>query len=158
MTLEMFELAAKCTLVTKDQLSLQTLSDEILRCSKNIRDTLNVRITILSSLACSSKLEEALQLGLAMLVELGEGIDLTEEQLVSHTAETTNLFTRTDLRSHTVMEDTTKLLVMKVLVRINIPAFFVNSRMHSLVGIKMAKMSMQYGKLIGLRLILIFPV
>lgn len=149
----MFELAAKCTLVTKNQPCLQDLSDEILRHSKNPIDTFNVKITLISSLACSSKIEEALQLGLEMLAELGEGItcDLTEEQFDSQIAKSTDLFVRNHLENHDVilMMDTTKLLAMKVLARLEILAYFANPGMHTLLVTKMTRLSMQCGKLIG---------
>lgn len=108
-----------------------------------------MRITVISSLACSSKIVEALQLGLAMLTELGEEItsDLTQEQLDVQRVHTTDLVTRGNLADHALMGDTAKLLVMKVLARLEILAYFANPGIHSPISMKMVKMSMEYGKL-----------
>jgi hypothetical protein len=71
LSLELFDLAAKCALTNGDILSLKLLSQQVLRKSRSFEDKLNVMYLATCSLAFSSQLPESIEKGLAILSQLG---------------------------------------------------------------------------------------
>jgi hypothetical protein len=61
LTLELFELAAKCSQITGDATSLSILSDQIMVKSGCIEDKLNTVLLNISSLAYASKIAESVE-------------------------------------------------------------------------------------------------
>ncbi|KAL7428984.1 hypothetical protein ACHAXM_001499 [Skeletonema potamos] len=71
LSLELFNLAAKCAHTNGDAISLNLLSEQVLRESQTFEDTLDVLYFTTCSLAYSSKLHESIEKGLEILSKLG---------------------------------------------------------------------------------------
>jgi len=76
LSLELFNLAAKCTLVNGDLVDLNVLSKQVLKYGRSFQDKLNVMYFVMCSLAYSSRLRESIENGLDILSKLG--IELRE--------------------------------------------------------------------------------
>ena len=71
LSLELFNLAAKCALTNGDAVRFTLLSQQVSRKAQSFEDKLNVMYLATCSLASSSKLPDAIKKGLAVLSRLG---------------------------------------------------------------------------------------
>jgi predicted ATPase len=74
LSLELFDLAAKCAVVTTNTSSLQHFADEVARHAKCFNDKLEVSYCVMTNLVTQSKIPAAVEYGLAILTQLDEPI------------------------------------------------------------------------------------
>jgi predicted ATPase len=131
LSLELFELAAKCALSIGNLSSLRSLSSEVMKNARCFDDKLNIYFTMISSLAYASKAAEAVEKSCAIVSRLGEDMpsNLTEESLVQHIQNTQSMIKglcESDLLNYSRMTDATKLMSMKFLAKMQSLALMVN--------------------------------
>jgi predicted ATPase len=118
LSLELFNLAAKCSLTNGDVVSLKLLSQQVLRKSRSFEDKLDVMYLATLSLASSSKLPDAIEKGFAILSRLG--VELREcgsnmEACVQETKYILSAYTDDEILNTRRMTDPTKIMAMKFL-------------------------------------------
>jgi predicted ATPase len=118
LSLELFDLAAKCALTNGNILSLKLLSRQVLRKSQSFEDKLNVMYLATCSLASSSKLPDAIEKGLAVLSRLGielRGCGSSVEACVRETKDLLSAYTDGAILHTRRMTDPTMIMAMKFL-------------------------------------------
>jgi predicted ATPase len=118
LSLELFDLAAKCTLVNGDLVGLNVLSEQVLQKAHSLEDKLNVMYFLTCSLAYSSRLPEAIEKGLDILSKLG--IELREhgmsmETCVQETKDFLSRYSDDEILNMRRMTDPTMIMAMKFL-------------------------------------------
>ena len=121
MSLEIFELASKAALVTRDVQGLQLLAGTVLSNARSFEDRLSTDYIVMISLACTSKVLESLDYGISILSQLGENLPssetLTHQSLVQQINLTQSLIrglSEEDILNYRRMTDKRKLMAMKV--------------------------------------------
>eukprot|EP00985_Skeletonema_marinoi_P010148 scaffold4782_cov142-Skeletonema_marinoi.AAC.1 len=118
LSLELFNLAAKCALANGDVISLKLLSQQVMKKASSFEDTLNVTYFVTCSLAYSSKLPESVEKGLDILSQLGielRGCGSSVEDCVQETKDLLSAHTDDELLNTRRMTDPTMLMAMKFL-------------------------------------------
>jgi hypothetical protein len=119
LSLELFNLAAKCALTNGDIVSLNLLSQQVLRMTQPFEDKLDVLYYTMCALAVSSKLPESIEKGLDILSKLGIELRGCESRgMAACVQETTDLlsaFTDDEILNTRRMTDTTMIMAMKFL-------------------------------------------
>jgi len=119
LSLELFDVAAKCALTNGDFVSLNRLSQQVSRNAQSSEDKLNVIYLATCSLAYSSKLPESIEKGLDVLSKLG--IELRgqgsrgTETCVQETKELLSAYTDDEILSTPRMTNPTMIMAMKFL-------------------------------------------
>jgi predicted ATPase len=147
LSLELFDLAARCALTNGGIVSLKLLSEQVIAYGRSYEDKLNVLYLVTCSLAFSSKLPESIEKGLDILTNLG--IDLQEsrstEACIQET--TTLLSTRTDdeILNTRQMTDPTMIMAMKFLGKLGTSMTMIMPRSVPFVTQKMIELSLAKG-------------
>jgi predicted ATPase len=118
LSLELFNLAAKCALTNGDILSLKLISQQVLRKSRSFEDKLNVMYLATCSLASSSQLPESVEKGLSILSKLGidlRGCGSSMEACVQEMKDLLSAYTDDEILNTRRMTDPTMIMAMKVL-------------------------------------------
>eukprot|EP00986_Skeletonema_menzelii_P005636 scaffold2093_cov219-Skeletonema_menzelii.AAC.1 len=122
LSLEMFDLAAKCALANGDFVSLKLLSGQVIARGRSYEDKLNVLYFVTCSLASSFKLPESIEKGLDVLSQLGVELELggsgTSEGVevcVEGTKDLLSTYTYDELLNTRRMTDSTMIMAMKFL-------------------------------------------
>eukprot|EP00985_Skeletonema_marinoi_P012293 scaffold5908_cov152-Skeletonema_marinoi.AAC.1 len=119
LSLELFDLAARCAHTNGDVISLNLLSQQVLTKSQSFEDRLNVMYYAMCVLASSSKLPESIERGLKILSRLG--IDLhgcesgSVEACVQETKDLLSCYSDDEILNTERMTDPTKIMAMKFL-------------------------------------------
>ena len=119
LSLELFDLAARCAHTNGDVISLNLLSQQVLTKSQSFEDRLNVMYYAMCVLASSSKLPESIERGLKILSRLG--IDLhgcesgSVEACVQETKDLLSCYSDDEILNTERMTDQTKIMAMKFL-------------------------------------------
>ena len=118
LSLELYDLAAKCTLTNGDTVSLQLLYEQVLTYGRTFEDKLNVMYFSNCALAFSSRLRESIENGFDILSKLG--IDLggdssSMEMCVRETKDLLSNYTDDDILNTRRMTDPTMIIAMKFL-------------------------------------------
>eukprot|EP00985_Skeletonema_marinoi_P003659 scaffold1598_cov139-Skeletonema_marinoi.AAC.3 len=120
LSLELFDLAAKCALTNGDIVSLNLLSEQVIAYGRSLEDKLNVLYLVTCALAFSSRLPESIQKSIGVLTKLG--IDLKESRSTEACIQETMtlLSTRTDdeILNTRQMTDPTMIVAMKFLTKL----------------------------------------
>jgi predicted ATPase len=152
LSLEMFNLCAKCALASGHLRAIHSLSFHVLENTKNnFHDTLDVQFTNLSLLALTSKMGEALQLGLTVISKLGEGIpiDPSNELIQQQATKIQNMISgvsEEQLLNYKVMDNSSKSDAMMFLARLQVIAWMISSPVHPLIILKMMEITITWGK------------
>ncbi|KAL7425429.1 hypothetical protein ACHAXM_000009, partial [Skeletonema potamos] len=118
LSLELFDLAAKCALMNGDIVSLKLLSQQVLASGRSFEDKLNIMYSFTCALAISSKLPEAIEKGLDILSKLGIGLRLCDSNMETCVQETKDLlsaYTDDQILNTSRMTDPTMIMAMKFL-------------------------------------------
>jgi predicted ATPase len=118
LSLELFDLAAKCALVNGDLISLNGLSEQVLKKAHYLEDKLNVMYFVTCSLAYSSRLPESIEKGLDILSALGIELQLrglSMEACIQETKDLLSAYTDDEILNTRRMADPAKIMAMKVL-------------------------------------------
>ena len=154
-SLAIFNLAYKSAAAAGRQTwELDILSDQVLKNARSFEDTVEIeliRITIPSYY--SSKGAAALQHGLLIVSKLGEEIPSpsSKEALdvqVKQTLAMIKGLSEEHLMDYKIMTDPTKLLVMRLLARLQSIAYFIKPAMNTSITLKMLEITISCGELI----------
>jgi len=124
LSLELFDLAAKCALTNGDIVSLKILSEQVIAYGRSYGDKLNVLYSTTCALAFSSKLPESIDKGLDILANLG--IELrgcgskSMEACVKETRALLSIFTDDEILNTRPMTDPTMIIAMKFLGKLEV--------------------------------------
>ena len=119
LSLDLFDLAAKCALINGSVISLNLLSQQVLEKSQSFEDKLNVMYYAVCALASSFKLPESIERGLNILSKLG--IDLRgcesigTEACLQETKDLLSGYTNDAILNTKRMTDPTMIMAMKFL-------------------------------------------
>lgn len=150
LSLELFELAAKCSLVIGDIVSLTIISDNVIKCARCFEDKLNTLYITMSSLAYASKIAESVESCLSILSELGEGLPRTisRDDAVKKISETLLILegiADEDLLNYRRCTSRKKLMAMKFLAKLENACQEVNPALQPIVTLKMIKLTISHG-------------
>jgi len=119
LSLELFNLAAKCALTNGEIVSLELLSQQVLRESQSFQDKLKVVYYSMCSLAASLKLPESIEMGLDTLSKLGIELQGCESRgmqaCVQETKDLLAGYTEDEILNTRRMTDPTMIMAMKFL-------------------------------------------
>ncbi|KAL7495135.1 hypothetical protein ACHAWT_009264 [Skeletonema menzelii] len=121
LSLELFNLAAKCALANGDIISMKLLSQQVLKKAQSFEDTLNVMYCMTCSLSYSSKLPESIETSLDILSQLGidlRGRESSMEVCVKETRDLLSSYTYDELLNIRRMTDSTMIMAMKFLSKL----------------------------------------
>ncbi|KAK1742112.1 putative AAA ATPase [Skeletonema marinoi] len=123
LSLELFDLAAKCALTNGDIVSLKILSEQVIAYGRSYGDKLNVLYSTTCALAFSSKLPESIDKGLDILANLGielRGCRSSMEACVQETKDLLSAYTDDEILNTRPMTDPTMIIAMKFLGKLEI--------------------------------------
>ncbi|KAK1740251.1 putative AAA ATPase [Skeletonema marinoi] len=121
LSLELFNLAAKCALTNGDIVSLELFSQQVLRESQSFEDKLNLLYFETCALAYSSRLAKSIEKGLDILSKLGIEVQGTNvEARVQETKDLLSAHTDDEILNSKQMTDPTMIIAMKFLGKLEI--------------------------------------
>jgi len=121
LSLELFDLAAKCALTKSDFDSLTVLTEEVTTTTHDFKDKLNVLYLSVYALSISFKLPEAVEKGLDILSKLDIGLHLEKVNPEASAKVTRDLLAAhpgDELLNYRRMTDPPMIMAMKVLVKV----------------------------------------
>ena len=150
LSLELHEAGAKSSLVLGDILSLQIVSEQVLKFARSFEDKLNILYITISALAFASKIDESVEMGLTVLSQLGEDIpsSLSKKETKFHIQQTQSMlsaFSDKDLLNYRFMTDSRKLFAMKFLAKLEVSLQMIKPAMQPIVTLKMVQLTLAHG-------------
>eukprot|EP00985_Skeletonema_marinoi_P022094 scaffold13905_cov119-Skeletonema_marinoi.AAC.1 len=145
LSLELFELAAKCALSNGDHKRVSLLFEQVSEVAHSFEDKLEITYTYVRSLLTSSCLGEALTKGLYVLNELGVVLSGDLDALLVETKSMLAEHSDEQLLSLPVMTDRTKLMAMKFLSRTQTCLLHTNPKSQPKATLHMVQYSLQHG-------------
>ena len=145
LSLELFELAAKCALTNSDPTRVKLLYDEVSKEAHLFKDTLDIAYTNIQALYSASNLEEARTKTLYVLNKLDVTVSGDPNALLSKTKSILAQYSDEQLLSRPVMTDTTKLMVMKLLSLLQKCLFQTNPKLQPVATLQLVQYSLRYG-------------
>lgn len=150
LSLELFELAAKCCQIKGDTVSLTILTDQITTHASCMEDKLNIIFIHMISLVYSAHITLALEKGLVVLRELGHEVPntITDENSYFNIAKTLELFegiADDDLLDYRVMTDRKSIMAMKFLAKLENTAQQVRPELQPFITVEMMKLTISRG-------------
>jgi len=150
LSLELFNLAAKCALTVKDLASLTMICHEVLRNARNSEDTLNTSYILMSALTYS-KISESVEFGFQVLSEQ-LGIDIprsaSREDTLKSIVQTQSMLdsiAEESLLNYRVTADFKKVMAMKFLAKLETSIIQVNPSLLPFVTINMVELTIEHG-------------
>ena len=123
LSLELFDLAAKCALTNGDIVSLNLLSEQVIAYVRSYEDKLNVLYLVTCALTFSSKLPESIEKGIDILANLGidlRGCRSSMETCVQETKYLLSVYTDDEILNTRQMTDPTMIMAMKFLGKLEL--------------------------------------
>jgi len=148
LSLELFNLAAKCAFANGDVISLKLLSQQVMKKASSFEDTLNVTYFVTCSLAYSSKLPESVEKGLDILSQLGielRGCGSSVEDCVQETKDLLSAHTDDELLNTRRMTDPTKIMAMKFLGKLMVGMAQIMPKSVPYVAQRIIQLSLDHG-------------
>jgi histidine kinase len=142
-------LLLKCALVNGDFISLNGLSEQILKEAHSLEHKLNVMYFVTCSLAYSSRLPESIEKGLDILSKLG--IDLRGhesrgmEACIQETKDLLSAYTDDEILSTRRMTDPTKIMAMKFLGKLELGMTQIMPETVPYVAQRIIQLSLDHG-------------
>ena len=149
LSLELFNLAAKCALTIKNLASLTMICDQILRNARNSDDMLNASFISMSALTYS-KVSESVQYGFTVLRQLNIDIPDSASQestmrLIFQTKSSLSEIADETILSYHSMSDFRKVMAMKFLAELGNALQQVNPDLQPFVTITMVQLTIEHG-------------
>ncbi|KAL7481155.1 hypothetical protein ACHAW6_006837, partial [Cyclotella cf. meneghiniana] len=149
LSLELFNLAAKCALAIGDLTSVTMICDEVSRKSRNFDDTLNSSFVLMSALT-HSKISEAVKFGLKVLSLLDVDIPRSTSRedtlkLIIQTQSTLHGISDEVLLSYHLFTDYKKAMALKFLAKLESPIHQVNPVLLPFITIKIIQLTIEHG-------------
>ncbi|KAL3778655.1 hypothetical protein HJC23_008639 [Cyclotella cryptica] len=149
LSLELFNLAAKCALAIKDLTSLTMICDELSRNARKCEDTLNSSFVLMSALT-HSRISESVQFGFRVLSQLGVHIPNSSSRdetmkLISQTKSSLDGISLETLLNYRILTDYKKDMAMKFLAKLENSVQQTNTSLQPLVTIKIIQLTVEHG-------------
>eukprot|EP00804_Cyclotella_cryptica_P019024 CCRYP_014442-RB/>CCRYP_014442-RB protein AED:0.00 eAED:0.00 QI:131/1/1/1/0.66/0.5/4/972/1336 len=150
LSLELFELAAKCALVLGDFASLATMSEQVEKHSRCFEDKLEVSFLVMCSLAYASKISDSVHIGLSILSQLGHALptNFTRAEIIFHIQQTKTVLhsiSDKDLMFYKKMTDPKHIMAMRCLAKLELIVLQINPDLQPIITLKMVNMTMDLG-------------
>ena len=166
LSLELFELASKAALVSRNFQSFERISGEVAQNGRCFEDKLNTYFNIMISLVNTSKLSLALDNGLTVLSQLGEhnfSSLLSHSELgqqIQYTQSLIRGLSEEDILNYRPMTDTSKQLAMKFLAKLLYISLWIKPRLQPFLTLKMVQLTVTHGEFTAtvILLSLMYPV
>jgi predicted ATPase len=150
LSLELFNLAAKCALTVKDLTSLTLICDEVLINARNLEDTLDISFIVMSSLT-HSMISESVEFGLQVLsTQLDVDIPRSASRedtlkLIIQTKSMLHEISEETLLSYHVVTDVKKVMALKFLAKLESSCLQVNTALVPFVTMKIVELTIEHG-------------
>eukprot|EP00804_Cyclotella_cryptica_P002686 CCRYP_009601-RA/>CCRYP_009601-RA protein AED:0.04 eAED:0.04 QI:400/1/1/1/0.8/0.66/6/302/1357 len=149
LSLELFNLAAKCALAIEDHSSLTMICDEVSRNARNYNDTLSSSFTFMSELV-HSRISESVEFGFKELSRLGVDIpsSVSRENTLKLILETKSMLDEISddtLLNYRVLSDYKEVMAIKFLAKLEGSINQVNPSLQPLVTIKIIQLTIEHG-------------
>lgn len=150
LSLELFNLAAKCALAIKDLTSLTIICDEVSRNARTLEDALNCSLISMSALT-HSRISESVEYGLRILSsQLDVHIPNTASredtlQLIMQTQSKLSGISEDTLLRYHVLSDYKTIMVLKFLAKLGSSLQQVNPTLLPFVTIKIVELTIEHG-------------
>jgi predicted ATPase len=145
LSLELFNLAAKCAVATTNTSSLQNLSGEVARHAKCFDDKLEISFCVMSDLVSRSKISAALGHGLDTLKHLGEPMPVCLSHEISYTNTLIQGKTEEDFMNYMLMTDKTNLITVKYMAEIAILSIMARPELHQFITLRLVQLTCLHG-------------
>jgi predicted ATPase len=148
LSLELFDLAARCALTNGDIVSLKLLSQQVMTKAHSLGDKLNVMYFAMCSLAYSYKLPESIEKGLDILSKLGvelRGCGSSTEACVRETKDLLSACTDDEILNTRRMTDPTMIMAMKFLGKLETGMTQIMPQTAPYVAQQMIQLSLSHG-------------
>jgi len=150
LSLELFDCSAKCAYAIGDHMRLGEISKQVLSGARSFGDKLNVLYHSVSSLFDASLMNEAIDKGFWVLSMLGINLprpSSTDEilSLIEETRSTLRGLSDGALLNYKLMTDSTKIMAMKFLSRIEMSLVMTSCDFTPIVMLQMLKLSLEHG-------------
>ena len=149
LSLELFNLAAKCAHTNGDFVSLQILSQQVLRKAQSFQDKLNVMYFATCALSYSSELPESIDKGLDILSKLGielRGCDLRGmEACVQETKDLLSGYADDEILNTRPMTDPNMIMAMKFLGKLETGMTQIMPKSAPFVAQQIIQLSLSHG-------------
>eukprot|EP00804_Cyclotella_cryptica_P029852 CCRYP_010780-RC/>CCRYP_010780-RC protein AED:0.08 eAED:0.08 QI:0/0.8/0.66/1/0.8/0.66/6/45/1317 len=149
LSLELFNLAAKCALAIEDHSSLTMICDEVSRNARNYKDTLSSSFTHMSALI-HSRISDSLEFGFKELSRLGVDIPSSVSRddtlkLITETKSMLDGFTDDTLLNYHVLSDYKKVMAIKFLAKLENSINQANPSLLPFITIKIIQLTIEHG-------------
>ena len=149
LSLELFDLAARCALTNGDASSLNLLSQQVLEKAKSFEDKLSVMYYTMCALAASVKLPESIKRGLNILAKLGIYLRDCESKSVrdclKETKELLSGYTDDEILNIKRMTDPTMIMAMKFLGKLGTGMLQIMPKSAPHVSQRIIQLSLTHG-------------
>ncbi len=146
LSLELFSLAARCSLTNGDHTSMKILIAEVMAKAQSFEDKLDVLYFETCALASSSRLADSIEQGLDILSKLGIKVDgANVEACVQETKDILSAYTDDELLNSKQMTDPTMIMVMKFLGKLEFGMTLIMPKSVPFVASKIIQLSLAYG-------------
>jgi hypothetical protein len=149
LSLELFNLAAKCALTILDRTSLTMICDEVSRNARNFKDTLNTSFILMSALTHSS-IFESVEFGFQVLSQLGVSIPHSASredslQLINQIQSRLDRIEVETLLSYHALSDSNTIMAIKFLAKLELSIMQTKSASQPLITIKIIQLTIDHG-------------
>eukprot|EP00804_Cyclotella_cryptica_P019506 CCRYP_006657-RA/>CCRYP_006657-RA protein AED:0.02 eAED:0.02 QI:170/1/1/1/1/0.75/4/900/1170 len=149
LSLELFNLAAKCALAIKNLNGLSMICDEILKNARNFEDTLHASLIAMSALT-HSMISESVTHGMSLLSKLdidipGSCSQVDSLSLIVQTQSMLGAISDKVLLDYRLMTDYRKMTAMKVLAKLEHSIFQVKPALQPWVTVEMVRLTVEHG-------------
>eukprot|EP00986_Skeletonema_menzelii_P005633 scaffold2092_cov165-Skeletonema_menzelii.AAC.1 len=148
LSLELFDLAAGCSLTNGDFVSLKLLSGQVIARGRSYEDKLNVLYFVTCSLASSFKLPESIEKVLDILSRLGielRGRESSVAVCVKETKDLLSTYTYDELLNIRRMTDSTMIMAMKFLSKLMVGMTQIMPKSAPHVSQQIIRLSLSHG-------------
>ena len=155
LSLELFELASRAALVSRNFQSFECIAGEVKNNGRCFEDKLNTYFNIMTSLVYTYKFSLALENGLTVLSQLGEqnvSSSLSHSDLVQQIQYTQSLIrglSEEDILHYRPMTDTNKQQAMKFLAKLVYISVWIKVKLQPFLTLKIVQLTITHGKFIA---------
>ncbi len=148
LSLELFDLAAKCALANGDIVNLDLLSKKVIANVRTYEDRLYVMYFSMCAIAYSSRLPESIAKGIEILAKLGielQGHESSLEVCVQETKDLLSVYTNDEILNTRRMVDPTMIIAMKILGKLEVGMSQIMPKLFPYVTQQIIQLSLMHG-------------
>jgi predicted ATPase len=150
LTLELYELAIKCSQIISDTTSLTILTDQVMKQTNCLEDKLNTLFINMAALSYASKIAESAEKGFIILGQLGINVPNTvAEQNSRYSIEQILVVLKDvsddDIINYRWMSDTKTIMMMKFLAKLEATIIQVRPEVQPFITVNMLWLTISHG-------------